>query len=148
MSRGNNNPIGALIFILLIVTGTLGVIFALMGRVMKFFLWLFTISMTEFGVSPGAEIFVKVSTFAISYTLVGLLFGLVGGFKGKGSAMSIAYLIISTLLAFGLSVTIMFLESNIVVISWIILGIVVTILFTVGLILLLKQIKSKNTQEV
>jgi len=142
------SALGGILVLILIGTGIFSVLLKFTGEVMKFFLWLFTISMAEFGISQAGEIFVKVATFAISYILVGLLFGLVDGFKGKGDAMSIAYFITSTLLGFGLSVIIMFLESNIVVISWIILGIVITILFTIGLILLLKQKKSKNTQEV
>ncbi|MDD3130008.1 MAG: hypothetical protein PHW21_06535 [Candidatus Izemoplasmatales bacterium] len=114
----------------------------------QFFLWLFTLSMTEFGISPVAEVFVKISTFVVSYTLVGFLFSFDKEFEGKGKAMSIAYFVISTLLGFGLSIAIMFLEQNIVTIFWIMISVVVIIGLAAGSYYLSKFIKSKKNQEV
>jgi Na+-driven multidrug efflux pump len=104
--------------------------------------------MTEFGISPVAEVFVKISTFVVSYTLVGFLFSFDKEFEGKGKAMSIAYFVISTLLGFGLSIAIMFLEQNIVTIFWIMISVVVIIGLAAGSYYLSKFIKSKKNQEV
>lgn len=130
MSRKNDNPLSLLIFIILVATGAFTFIISMLGHIMTFFFWLFTISMTEFGISPEAEIFVKVTTFAISYVLVGFIFSFDSGFRGKGNAMSIAYLIISTLIGFALSWLIMTVQQHILVIFWVLLILLIIISIT------------------
>lgn len=125
MSHRNDNPLVAIILIFLFASGLLGILFSILTHIMTFFVWLLTISMTEFGISPEEEIFVKIATFAISYGLVGALFGLVGGFKGKGDVMSIAYFIISTLIGFALSWLIMIIQQHILIIFWVIISLVI-----------------------
>lgn len=125
MSHRNDNPLGGLILIILAATGLLGILFSILTHIMTFFVWLLTISMTEFGISPEAEIFVKIATFVISYGLVGAIFGLVGGFKGKGDVMSISYFVISTLIGFALSWLIMIIQQHIMIIFWVIVFLVI-----------------------
>ena len=49
-------------------------------------------------------------TFAISYTLVGIIFNALGWFNSK--IMSIAYFVISTLLGFALVYVVMLIETK------------------------------------
>ena len=130
MSHRNDNPLGGLILIILAATGLLATIFSILGHIMTFFVWLLSISMTEFGISPEEEIFVKIATFVISYGLVGALFGLVGGFKGKGDVMSIAYFVISTLIGFALSWLIMIIQQHIIIIFWVIVALLLFLGFS------------------
>ncbi|MCR3906684.1 MAG: hypothetical protein NUK62_06665 [Tenericutes bacterium] len=147
MSRNNDNPIGAIVFLILIASGAFAFIMSVLGHIMAFFLWLFTISMTEFGISLEAEVFVKIATFALSYGLVAIIFSFDDGFKGKDKAMGIAYLVISTLLGFGLSVVVMFLEQNIVIIFWMLISILIITLLSFGVYWKFK-LKTKKNQKV
>lgn len=144
MSKRNDNPIGAIVFLILIASGAFAFIMSVLGHIMAFFLWLFTISMTEFGISPEAEVFVKIATFALSYGLVGILFSFDDGFKEKDKAMGIAYLVISTFLGFGLSVVVMFLEQNIVIIFWVVISILIITLLSFGVYWMFKLKGNKN----
>jgi hypothetical protein len=64
---------------------------------------------------------VKSFTFVLSYALVGLIFNLLGFFNSK--VMSFAYFVISTLVWFGISATIMFFQENIILISWVVISV-------------------------
>jgi hypothetical protein len=115
------SALGAILLLFLIATGVFGYLLEFAGDFIKFILWLFQLSLTDFGLSPFVEILVKSFTFILSYTLVGFIFNLLGFFNSK--IMSFAYFVISTLVWFGISATIMFFQENIIVISWIIISV-------------------------
>jgi hypothetical protein len=115
------SALGAILLLILIATGVFGYLLEFAGDFIKFILWLFQLSLTDFGLSPFVEILVKAFTFILSYALVGLIFNLLGFFNSK--IMSFAYFVVSTLVWFGISATIMFFQENIIVISWIIISV-------------------------
>lgn len=115
------SALGAILLLILIATGVFGYLLDFTGEFIKFILWLFQLSLTDFGLSPFVEILVKSITFILSYALVGLIFNLLGFFNSK--IMSFAYFVISTLVWFGISATIMFFQENIIVISWIVISV-------------------------
>lgn len=117
------SAIGAIILIILIGTGVFSFLLEFTGEFMKFILWLFQLSLTDFGLSPFAEISIKILTFVLSYTLVGVIFNALGFFDSD--IMKFVYFVVSTLIGFALSAVIMFLQENIIIISWSILGIFV-----------------------
>lgn len=102
----------------------------LFETITNFFVWLVTLNMTQSSVSTAGEIFVKVATFAITYTVVGIIFNAIGWFDSD--AMKIVYFIISTMISFALCYVVMILETHLLIIS-IICGII--ILGIIGLIL-------------
>ena len=77
--------------------------------------------MTQSSVPTVGEIFVKVATFAITYTVVGIIFNAIGWFDSD--AMKIVYFIISTLISFALCYVVMIFETHILLFS-IILGVI------------------------
>ena len=83
--------------------------------IIKFFTWLFTLQYITPETSIAGSIIVKVLTFAISYTLVGLIFNSLGWFNSK--AMSVVYFIISTLLGFVLAYIVMLIETHLLAIG-------------------------------
>ncbi len=89
----------------------------LIEPITEFFVWLFTLSMTESNVSIAGEIFVKAATFIISYTAVGAIFSALDFFNS--SVMKIAYFIISTLVSFALCYLVMLFETYFM---WIAIG--------------------------
>lgn len=141
--RDGKEAMIALLVIVLMLSGVITAVFVFIGKIMTFMLWLFGISMTEFGISPAAEAFVKIFTFLITYVLVGLLFGVTGAFKGKGNAMKIVYLIISTLIGFGLSWLIMKFEENILIIAWSVVGVTTLTAIVFGVFGLVKYKRRK-----
>ena len=104
----------------------------------KFFTWLFTLQYITPETSIAGSIIVKVLTFAVSYTLVGLIFNSLGWFNSK--VMSVAYLIVSTLLGFVLAYIVMLIETYLLAIG-IILGV---ILIASIVVLIVIHIKNKN----
>ena len=126
--------IGVLITILILVLLCTGVF----ADILRFFAWLFTLQYSQPETSIAGGIIVRILTFAVSYSLVGAIFGLVGLFNSK--AMSIAYLIISTLLGFALAYIVWIVEQHILII-----GIVLAVIF-VGIIifLIITWILNKN----
>jgi hypothetical protein len=115
------SALGAILLLFLIATGIFGYLLEFTGEFIKFILWLFQLSLTNFGLSPFVEILVKSFTFVLSYALVGLIFNLLGFFNSK--VMSFAYFVISTLVWFGISATIMFFQENIILISWVVISV-------------------------
>ena len=81
--------LAGIVLVLLLCSG----IFA---NIMKFFTWLFTLEYITPDTSVAGSIVVKVLTFAVSYTLVGIVFNLLGWFNSK--VMAIVYVIISTII--------------------------------------------------
>lgn len=103
-----------IIFVFLCTSG-------LFEGITNFFVWLVTLNMTQSSVSTVGEIFVKVATFAITYTVVGIIFNAIGWFDSD--AMKIAYFIISTLISFALCYVVMIFETHLLLLS-IILGVI------------------------
>lgn len=123
--------IASIVLLLLLCSG----IFA---DIVNFFLWLFTLQYITPETSIAGSIIVKILTFAVSYTLVGIIFNSLGWFNSK--IMSIAYFIISTLLGFALSYVVMLIETHLLAIG-IILGAI--LLLSIGTIIGIK-ICNKN----
>ncbi len=92
--------------------------------ILKFFTWLFTLQYVTPETTIAGSIIVKVLTFLVSYTLVGLIFNALGWFNSK--VMSIAYFVVSTLLGFVLAYIVMLIETHLLAIG-----------ITLGVILLL-----------
>ncbi|MFA7435411.1 MAG: hypothetical protein WC006_03480 [Bacilli bacterium] len=119
------SSIGGIILLILIATGIFSVILDVTGEFIKLILWLFQLSLTDFGLSPTIEIIVKLSTFVLSYTIVGIIFNAIGLFNSN--VMKFTYFVISTLIGFALSYVIMVLQKHIIIISWSILGLAIVI---------------------
>lgn len=130
--------IGGIILLILIATGVFSVLLDLTSEFIKLTLWIFQLSLTDFGLSPSIEIIVKSLTFILSYALVGIIFNALGLFDSD--VMKYVYFVISTMIGFALSALIMFLQENIIVISWSILGITIITIFTILLL-----VKKRNT---
>jgi len=132
------SSIGGIILLILIATGVFSFLLDLTGEFIKLNLWLFQLSLTDFGLSPVMEVIIKLLTFIISYALVGIIFSALGLFDSD--VMKYVYFVISTLIGFALSAVIMFLQEHIIMISWSILGISIISLISVSLV-----IKRRNT---
>jgi len=130
--------IGGIILLILIATGVFSFLLDLTGEFIKLNLWLFQLSLTDFGLSPVMEVIIKLLTFIISYALVGIIFSALGLFDSD--VMKYVYFVISTLIGFALSAVIMFLQEHIIMISWSILGISI-----ISIISVLLVIKKRNT---
>ena len=130
--------IGGIILFVLIATGVFSFLLDLTGEFIKLNLWLFQLSLTDFGLSPANEVIIKLLTFIISYALVGIIFSALGLFDSD--VMKYVYFVVSTLIGFVLSAVIMFLQEHIILISWSILGISIISLISVSLV-----IKRRNT---
>ncbi|MCI6705237.1 MAG: hypothetical protein MR458_09110 [Erysipelotrichaceae bacterium] len=61
--------------------------YGLIEPIVKFFtdilIWLFTLNATQSNVSIAGEIFVKIATFAVSYSAVGSIFRTIGWFNSE-----------------------------------------------------------------
>ena len=100
--------------------------------VMNFFIWLVTLNATQSNVSMAGEIFVKIVTFVVSYTAVGILFNAIGWFNSD--AMKLVYFIVSTLVSFVLCYVVMLLETYLLYIA---IGLGVLLLLIIGIIIFL-----------
>ena len=136
--RDVKSIIGGIILLILIATGVFSVLLDLTSEFIKLTLWIFQLSLTDFGLSPSIEIIVKSLTFILSYALVGIIFNSIGLFNSD--AMKYVYFVVSTMIGFALSALIMFLQEHIIIISWSILGITIITIFTILLL-----IKKRNT---
>ena len=100
--------------------------------IMNFFIWLVTLNATQSNVSMAGEIFVKIATFVVSYTAVGILFNAIGWFDSD--AMKLVYFIVSTLVSFVLCYVVMLLETYLLYIA---IGLGVLLLLIIGIIIFL-----------
>ena len=119
-----------IIFVFFVTSG-------LFEGIMNFFVWLVTLNATQSEMSMAGEIFVKIASFVVSYTAVGILFNVIGWFNSD--AMKLVYFTISTLVSFALCYAVMLLETYLLYIA-IVLGIL--LLSIVGIIIVL-YIKNK-----
>ena len=88
------------------------------------FVWLFTLQFRESSVSMVSEIIVKILTFVITYSVVGLIFNSIGWFNS--GAMKIAYFVISTIISFVMCYLVMIFETHIILFA--IIGCVLLVL--------------------
>lgn len=106
--------------------------------ILKFLTWLFTLEYITPDTSVAGNIIVKILTFAVSYTLVGIIFNSIGLFNSK--LMSFVYFIISTIIGFLLAYIVMIIEKHLLVI-----GIILGLVFIISIILLIViYIKNKS----
>ena len=106
--------------------------------IIEFFTWLFTLQYIAPETSIAGSIIAKVLTFAVSYTLVGLIFNSLNWFNSK--VMSVVYFIVSALLGFALAYIVMLIENYLLEIN-IILGVV----FVISIVaLIIFKIKTKR----
>lgn len=123
--------LASIVLLLLLCSG----IFA---DIVKFFTWLFTLQYITPETSIVGSIIVKVLTFVVSYTLVGLIFNSLGWFNSK--VMSVVYFIVSALFGFALAYIVMLIENYLLEVN-IILGIV----FVISIVaLIIFKIKTKR----
>lgn len=104
--------------------------------IIEFFTWLFTLQYITPETSIAGSIIVKMLTFAVSYTLVGIIFNSLGWFNGK--IMSLVYFIISTLLGFVLAYIVMLIETHLLAIG-IILGLILLAAIAIIVFLAIKD---------
>lgn len=110
--------------------------------IIEFFTWLFTLQYITPETSVAGSIIVKILTFAVSYTLVGIIFNALGWFNSK--IMSIAYFVISTLLGFALAYVVMLIETHLLEIG-ITLG-VIFVLSIAAIIFIAIKNKKQDTK--
>lgn len=109
--------------------------------IFNFFIWLFTLQYIAPETSILGSIIVKILTFAVSYTLVGVIFNVLGWYNSK--IMSIAYFIISALLGFALAYIVMLIETHLLAIG-ISLGIIFVLSITFIIVLKVKNNTKKS----
>lgn len=109
--------------------------------IFNFFIWLFTLQYIAPETSILGSIIVKILTFAVSYTLVGVIFNALGWYNSK--IMSIAYFIISALLGFALAYIVMLIETHLLAIG-ISLGIIFVLSITFIIVLKVKNNTKKS----
>ena len=108
----------------------------------KIFVWLITIDSKTPTISVVGQIFVKYSTWIITFRLIKKLFKAIGWYDSD--AMKMVYFAISTLVSFALSYVIMIFEKYIL---WIALGILIIILLVIGIGLTLYFVNKKRTKK-
>lgn len=96
----------------------------------EFFTWLFTLQYIAPDTSIVGNIIVRILIFAVSYTLVGIIFNTLGWFNRK--IMSIAYFVVSTLLGFALAYVVMLIEEHLLEI-----GVVLSVIFTIAVVVII-----------
>lgn len=107
--------IASIVILLLLCSGAFANIF-------KFFAWLFTLQYSQPDTSIAGGIIVRILTFIVSYSLVGVIFNALGWFNGK--VMKIVYFVISTLLGFVIAYIVWGIEQYILIIG-IVMGVII-----------------------
>lgn len=100
--------------------------------IIRFFSWLFLLDYSAPDISIVGSIIVRVLTFTVSYSLVGIIFKVLNWFNSK--IMSITYFIFSSLIGFALSYVVMIIEKY-----WIALIIVLSIVCIIALLIIIIQ---------
>ena len=129
--------IGLIILIFLCTSG-------LIEPITKVFVWLITIDSNSPDISIFGQLVAKYGTWIITYSLVGILFRLLGWFNS--TAMKIVYFILSTIISFLLSWLIMVLENYLWIIA-IIIGVLLVVGLGVFITLLIYNKKKKAKEE-
>lgn len=107
--------------------------------IVEFFTWLLMLQYTSPDTSIAGDVIVRILTFAVSYTLVRLIFNSLGWFNSK--VMKFAYFIISTLLGFVLAYIVMLIETHLLAIGIILGCILVASIIVLIIVKRKKQIK-------
>ena len=123
-----------IVFLLFIFIFTSG----LFEGIFNFLTWLVTLNMTQSNISMAGEIFVKIATWIISYTVVGMIFHALGWFDSD--AMKFVYFVISTLVSFALCYIVMLLETYLLYIV-IGLGVLLAIVIVLAIVLYIRHRK-------
>lgn len=123
-----------IVFLLFIFVFTSG----LFEGIFNFLTWLVTLNMTQSNISMAGEIFVKIATWIISYTVVGMIFHALGWFDSD--AMKFVYFVISTLVSFALCYIVMLLETYLLYIV-IGLGVLLAIVIILAIVLYIRHRK-------
>ena len=113
-------------------------------KLTEFFVWLVTLNMTKSTVSAAGEIFVKIASFVISYSIVGAVFNFFHWYKKE--IMKGAYFIVSTIVSFVLCYLVMEFETHLLIFA-IVFGCVLAIIIIFGIILAIREIKQKKQQK-
>ena len=132
--------ISAILILLLLCSGAF-------ANIVNFFLWLFTLQYSQPETSFAGGIVVRILTFVVSYSLVGLIFNALGWFNSK--IMSVAYFIISALLGFAIAYLVWSIEQYILIIG-IVLGVIAVAAVTAFVVFLVvgnKKSKEKGKDE-
>lgn len=117
----------------------------LFSKVTDFFVWLVTLHYNTASISAWSEIFVKITTFIVSYGLVGIIYDSIGFHDKK--IMSLSYYIISTILSFVLCYIIMLIETHILVIAIVLLCLLVLMIGIIVTFNIIEHNKKKNAEE-
>ena len=104
------------------------------------FVWLITLNYSCPTISVFGQLFVKYSTWIITFTTVGMIFKSLNWFDSD--AMKLAYFVVSTIISFVLSYVVMILENYAIYIA---IGLAVIIL-TLIIIIVVLYIKNKKTK--
>lgn len=104
------------------------------------FVWLITLNYSSPTISVFGQLFVKYSTWIITFTTVGMIFKSLNWFDSD--AMKLAYFVVSTIISFVLSYVVMILENYAIYIA---IGLAVIIL-TLIIIIVVLYIKNKKTK--
>lgn len=107
--------IASIVILLLLCSGAF-------ANILKFFAWLFTLQYSQPDTSIAGGIIVRILTFIVSYSLVGVIFNALGWFNGK--VMKIVYFVISTLLGFVIAYIVWGIEQYILIIG-IVMGVII-----------------------
>ncbi len=100
--------IASIVILLLLCSGAF-------ANILKFFAWLFTLQYSQPDTSIAGGIIVRILTFIVSYSLVGVIFNALGWFNSK--VMKIVYFVISTLLGFVIAYIVWGIEQYILIIG-------------------------------
>lgn len=105
------------------------------------FVWLITLNYSSPTISVFGQLFVKYSTWIITFTTVGMIFKRLNWFDSD--AMKLVYFVVSTLISFALSYVVMILEQYAVYIA-IGLGLIILILASIITTLYVKSKKKDD----
>ena len=100
-------------------------------------IWLVKVENSAPNISVFGAIIVRVLTFLISYSLVGIIFKSLDWFNSK--LMSIIYFVISTLIFFVLAYVVWLVEEHILIIGIIFGGVMLMIVASIAFIFFLRK---------
>ena len=133
--------VSSIVLLLLLCSGAF-------ADIIRFFAWLFTLQYSAPDTSIAGGIIVRILTFVVSFSLVGVAFKALGWFDS--GIMKIVYSIISTLLGFVIAYIVWGIEQHILIIG-IVMGVIILITitcFVVNAVLEKKRISKTNKKKV
>lgn len=132
MKKALGSLLALFVFVLLCTSG-------LFEKLTNLLVWLITLNTTQSTISNVGEVFVKVATFAITYTVVGIIFKAIGWFNSN--VMKFVYFVLSTLISFALCYVVMIFETYLLMFA-IIFGV---ILLTIIAFFIISAVKNNET---